>query len=366
VYVGTDGLHQDEFLRGDHLTTLFRVSIAPPSLEAAIINAKYVNSNPLDRIARDFQTNGLNLSKQTMSNWTVWSAERYFLPVYNRMRSCQLEAHVNQCDETPLEVIHDDRPAGSKNYMWVHITGELNPVPQIVVYALRIQLQDNSQEHLSFEERLGYLVDVEYTSRKNNRLHRLIQRAYFDQPQANIADINYTSERKLDKSLINRLSTGDYIADVHKIIIMGASGTGKSYLACTFGVEACKQYYTVKYLRLPDLLADINTARDLGTYKKLMNSYSKYKLLILDEWLLTGLTDTEAKDSFELIHARHKRTSTIFCSQFSPQSWHKKIGEATLADAILDRILHDSYTIEIQADANMREVYGLKNIKSIN
>lgn len=134
VYVGTGGLHQDEFLRGDHPTTLFRGSIATPSLEAAIINAKYVNSNPLDRLAKDFQTNGLNLSKQTMSNWTIWSAERYFSPIYNLLKERQLEAHVNQCDETPLEVIHDDRPAGSLSYMWVHITGELSPVPKIVVY----------------------------------------------------------------------------------------------------------------------------------------------------------------------------------------------------------------------------------------
>ena len=134
VYVGTDGLHQDEFLRGDHPTTLFRGSIATPSLEAAIINAKYVNSNPLDRISRDFQTNGLNLSKQTMSNWTVWSSERYFLSVYNLMKQKQLEAHVNQSDETPVEVIHDGRPAGSQSYMWVHITGELSPVPKIIVY----------------------------------------------------------------------------------------------------------------------------------------------------------------------------------------------------------------------------------------
>ena len=134
VYVGTDGLHQDEFLRGDHPATLFRGSIATPSLEAAIINAKYVNSNPLDRIARDFQTNGLNLSKQTMSNWTVWTVERYLLPVYDLMKKEQLMAHVNQCDETPLEVIHDARPAGSKSYMWVHITGELSPGPMIIVY----------------------------------------------------------------------------------------------------------------------------------------------------------------------------------------------------------------------------------------
>ena len=134
VYVGTGGKHQDEFLRGDHPATLFRGSIATPSLEAAVLNAKYVNSNPLDRIARDFQANGLNLSKQTMSNWTVWTAERYLLPVYEQMKRRQLEAHVNQCDETPLEVIHDGRPAGSKSYMWVHLTGELSPGPRIIVY----------------------------------------------------------------------------------------------------------------------------------------------------------------------------------------------------------------------------------------
>lgn len=134
VYVGTDGLHQDEFLRGDHPNTLFRGSIATASLEAAIINAKYVNSNPLDRISRDFKANGLNLSKQTMSNWTVWSAERYFQPMYELMKKLQLKVHVNQCDETPLEVIHDGRPAGSKSYMWVHLTGELSPVPPIIVY----------------------------------------------------------------------------------------------------------------------------------------------------------------------------------------------------------------------------------------
>lgn len=93
-----------------------------------------MNSNPLDRISRDFQTNGLNLSKQTISNWTVWTAERYFQPIYDRMKEQQLKAHVNQCDETVLEVIHDGRPAGSKSYMWVHVTGELSPVPKIIVY----------------------------------------------------------------------------------------------------------------------------------------------------------------------------------------------------------------------------------------
>lgn len=157
VYVGTDGLHQDEFLRGDHPATLFKGSIATPSLEAAVINAKYVNSNPLDRIARDFQANGLNLSKQTMSNWTVWSAERYFLPLYEWMKKRQLEAHVNQCDETPLEVIHDGRPAGSKSYMWVHLTGELSPVPKIILYEYqKTRHSDHPKEY--YKDFTGFLM----------------------------------------------------------------------------------------------------------------------------------------------------------------------------------------------------------------
>ncbi len=157
VYVGADGMHQDEFLRGDHPDTLFQGSIATPSLEAAIINAKYVNGNPLDRIARDFQTNGLNLSKQTMSNWTVNAAEKYFVPVYELMKATSLKAHVNQCDETIVEVIHDDRPAGSKSYMWVHLTGELSPVPKIIVYEYqKTRHSDHPKEY--YKDFQGILV----------------------------------------------------------------------------------------------------------------------------------------------------------------------------------------------------------------
>lgn len=228
--------------------------------------------------------------------------------------------------------------------------------------AYRIQLRDNSFDQLSFEERLGLLVDIEYTSRKNNRLKRLIRSAGFDQSYACIADINYATGRKLDKAQIERLATCQYLVDKHNIIIMGASGAGKSFLACAFGMEACKQFYTVKYVRLPELLTDLAVARGEGIYKKVLNQYRKVSLLILDEWMLVSLTETEARDVLEIIHARHKRASTIFCSQFSPAGWHGKIGEATLADAILDRIVHDSYTIEIHSDGSdysMREYYGI-------
>jgi|LFRM01.1.fsa_nt_gb hypothetical protein len=145
---------------------------------------------------------------------------------------------------------------------------------------------------------------------------------------------NYSARRKLDKSQINRLATGEYIADKHNIIIMGASGAGKSYLACAFGMEACKQYCTVKYVRLTELTTDLAVARGEGVFKKVLSQYRKVNLLILDEWMLVSLTETEARDLLEIIHARHKKASTIFCSQFSPAGWYAKIGEATLADAI--------------------------------
>lgn len=165
--------------------------------------------------------------------------------------------------------------------------------------AFRVQLKDSSLNHLSFEERLGLLVDIEYTNRKNNRLKRIIHNANFDQSDACIADINYSADRKLDKSQIERLSTCQYIVDKHNIIILGASGTGKSYISCAFGMEACKQFYTVKYVRLPELLTDLAVARGEGVYKKVLSAYSKANLLILDEWMLVSLTESEARDVLE-------------------------------------------------------------------
>ena len=183
--------------------------------------------------------------------------------------------------------------------------------------AFRIQENDPSMKELSFEDRFGMLVDNEYTSRKNNRLKRLIKNAQFDQPSASIADIDYTSGRKLNKDLIRRLASCEYIADYRNIFITGATGSGKSFMACAFGMEACKHYYNTKYVRLPDLLIDLKTARDSGTYRKVMSKYANPILLILDEWLLLKPTQEEQQDILELLHRRRKRSSTIFCSQYS-------------------------------------------------
>jgi DNA replication protein DnaC len=229
--------------------------------------------------------------------------------------------------------------------------------------AFREQMNTPDMDSLSFEERLGLLTDIEWTSRKNNRLKKLIHTAGFDQPQAHIADINYLAQRKLDQALIARLAACTYIEEKHNVIIMGATGSGKSYIGCALGMEACKRFYSVRYIRLPDLLTDLAIARGEGTIKKLLGQYQKVNLLILDEWMLVSLKESEARDLLEIIHSRHKKASTIFCSQFAPAGWHAKVGEATLADAILDRIVYDSYIIEVHSDGDepsMREVYGIK------
>jgi DNA replication protein DnaC len=222
------------------------------------------------------------------------------------------------------------------------------------------QLHNTDYMDLSFEDRFSLLVDIEWSRRKSNKLERLIKNADFRYNHACIEDIEYHPDRKLDKTQILRLASGDYLQEKHNIIIKGASGNGKSYLACAFGVAACRQFYNVKYVRLPDLFNELALARGEGTFQKVMKSYRKMNLLILDEWLLTSLTGSEARDLLEIVEARHQVASTIFCSQFDTQGWYEKIGEDTLADAILDRIIHDSYTILIDGEKSMRERHGIK------
>jgi DNA replication protein DnaC len=226
--------------------------------------------------------------------------------------------------------------------------------------AFRNQTQDQALSGLSFEERFGLIVDIEWAKRKNNRLTRLIRKAGFSENSACIENIEYTADRKLDKSQIATLATCNYIQERHNIIILGAAGAGKSYLGCAFGVAACRNFYEVKYIRLPELLTDLAVARGEGTYKKIIKEYKRLSLVILDEWLLMPLSSIEARDLLEIVEARHKRASTIFISQFAPAGWHAKIGEDTLADAILDRIVHDSYNIFIEGKDSMRKKKGIK------
>jgi len=221
------------------------------------------------------------------------------------------------------------------------------------------QLTDTDVSTLSFEDRIGLMVDAEWATRKSNRMTRLIKNADFAITDANVENIAFHPERKLDKSQITRLASCNYILEAHNILILGASGAGKTYLACALGMTACREFYTVKYVRLPDLLAELAIARADNNYRNFMKQYKKVKLLILDEWLLYPLKETEARDLLEIVEARHRGSSTIFCSQFAVAGWYLKIGEPALADAVCDRIAHNSYTIMIEGDS-MRKRNGIQ------
>ncbi len=229
----------------------------------------------------------------------------------------------------------------------------------------RFQLEDPSMKDISFDDRLAMLVDVEYTSKQNGRLKRLIQNAEMDQPQASIAGLNFECGRRIDRELVYRLASGEYLQSHHNIIITGATGSGKTYLACAFGMEACKQFVTTRYVRLPEMLLDLKLAREANTMKKVIHRFTHPTLLILDEWLLIKCPQEAQYDLMEVIHHRTKSGSTIFCSQFRVNGWYDQLGGASspLADAILDRIVHSSYQINIEPldpskDFSMREVYG--------
>ena len=225
--------------------------------------------------------------------------------------------------------------------------------------AFRIQMDDPAMKEVPFEDRFGMLVDVEYSNRKNNRLKRLIRQAEFEQPDASIAAIDYHSGRMLNKALINRLATCEYITEYRNIFI-----TGAEVVKLIWPVPLAWKH--ARYVRLPDLLLDLQAARDNGAFSTVLKKYTKPIVLIIDEWLLLKLTEAEARNLFELIHKRRKKSSTIFCSQFRESEWYQQIcdGESTLADAIMDRISYDSYKIDIESvdpskDLSMREVYGL-------
>ncbi len=228
--------------------------------------------------------------------------------------------------------------------------------------AYRNQANDKSMENYSFDERLGMLVDIEWDKRKNNRLKRLIHGAGFKFSNASIADIDYHEDRKLDRSAIVELASCSFIGENENIIITGASGSGKTWLACAFGMAACKKYFTVKYVRLPELLDDIAISRVEGGHQRVIDRYANAKLLILDEWLLTRINEQEAKDLFEIVEMRYSKASTVLCSQFKTGGWHEKIGQPTLADAILDRLVHNSHHIFIDGKISMRERKGIKQI----
>ncbi len=230
---------------------------------------------------------------------------------------------------------------------------------------LERQLEDaGTYSVLGFEDRIGLLVDAEWNRRQANKLVRYIKNAHFSAANATIEGIEYHDDRKLDKAEILRFATCQYIEDGHHIILKGASGNGKTYLACALGHAACRKFKSVKYVRMPELLDELNIAKGCGNFKKTIKAYQKVDLLILDEWLIRTLADNESYDLLEIVESRCENGSIIFCTQYEPDDWYERINpnpdsDSPISDAIMDRIIHNSYEVLIQGRISMRERHGL-------
>lgn len=229
------------------------------------------------------------------------------------------------------------------------------------------QLKDPAFNELGFEERLGMLVTAEWNRRQTNKVNRLIQGAHFSAPSATMEGIEYFEDRKLDKGQMLRLSTSKYIEEGHHVILKGASGNGKTYIACALGNAACRRFKKVSYIRMPELLDELSIARSSGELKKLLTAYKKVDLLILDEWLIRPLTPQESYDLLEIAEARCNR-SMIFCTQYQSEGWYTRIdpnpeSDSPVSEAIMDRIIHNSYEIMVEGRISMRERKGLRALQ---
>jgi len=230
-----------------------------------------------------------------------------------------------------------------------------------MVKALTEQQQMAEVDSLGFEERLGLLVDREATERENRKLATRLKKAKLRQ-SASIEDIDFRRTRGMDKALILSLAACAWIAKGVNVLICGSTGVGKSYLACALAHKACLEGYTALYLRLPRLFEELRLAKADGRYGKLMHSYAKTDLLVLDDWGLTPMTDPQRRDLLELMEDRYGLKSTIITSQLPVTAWHEAIGDPTMADAILDRIVHNAHKIEMKGESMRKKSKSLTKV----
>jgi DNA replication protein DnaC len=217
-------------------------------------------------------------------------------------------------------------------------------------HALVEQMQTPDITALSFEERLGLLVDREMTERETRRLTTRLRQAKLRQ-SACLEDLDFRQPRGLEKALMASLATCQWVRDHRNVLITGPTGVGKTWIACALGHQACRHGFTTLSLRLPRLLQELPIARGDGRYPKLMATLAKTALLILDDWGLAALSDEHRRDLLEIVEDRHDRRATIITSQLPVEHWHDALGDPTLADAILDRLVHNAYKIVLHGES---------------
>jgi DNA replication protein DnaC len=219
--------------------------------------------------------------------------------------------------------------------------------------ALEEQLQMTGLEELSFVERLGLLVDREMTDRENRRLKDRLAKARFRQAAA-VEDVDLRTPRGLDRSQFLALCSCQWVTQHLNVLITGPTGAGKSFLACALAQKACREGFTALYHRLPRLLSELSTARADGRYPKLLSSLARTDVLVLDDWGLHPLTDSHRRDLLEILEDRYGNRSTVVTSQLPITAWHDAIGDATLADAMLDRLVHNAYELQLKGESRRK------------
>jgi DNA replication protein DnaC len=223
---------------------------------------------------------------------------------------------------------------------------------------LQEQMLNNAYKDLSFEERLGILVDKEKLSRENRQLKILLSHAHLRHPNACFEDIDFRTRRGLSKDVMLKLSQNEWIRSNQNIIIVGPTGSGKTYIACALGNSAVRQGISTAYVRLPRLAQELKISRADGSFVKLLSRLQRIRLLIIDDWGINLFTDEERRNFLEIMEDRHNVRSTIIASQFPIDAWHDIIGDPTLADAICDRVVHNAHKIILKGEESMRKIYS--------
>jgi len=222
--------------------------------------------------------------------------------------------------------------------------------------ALEDQLRTPEVASLGFEERLGLLVDREQTERDNRRLKTRLTKARLRQ-QASMEDIDYSGSRGLDKGQLLDLGSCRWITEHNNLLLTGPTGAGKTYIACALAQKACRQGLTAMYLRLPRLFGDLTIAKGDGRYGKLLVRYSRVDVMVLDDWGVAPMTAENRRDLLEILDDRYEKKSTLITSQLPVEKWHRYLEDPTLADAILDRVVHNAYRVELKGES-MRKRKG--------
>ena len=217
------------------------------------------------------------------------------------------------------------------------------------------QLDTADIAELDFDERFALLVEREWTERRSRQLTNRLRRARLRHPDACLEDVDYRHPRGLDKALLASMGACQWVREHLNILITGATGAGKTWLACALAHQACREGFSALYLRLPRLFEELDIARGDGRYPKLLQSLGKTDVLILDDWGLTPLGATQRRDLLEVLEERHARRSTLITSQLPVAKWHEFIADPTLADAILDRLVHNAYKFPLKGKRSMRE-----------